>query len=237
MLNFIVNFVEQWLGAFPKVFFAFLGVLVCILVVGALWDRRMRLTSALVGIAAGLGMAFHTVILRVMSSLQPEQRLKMVGVAVGLTVMVMTVQAVRRVDLQRRYAIIWFGAGTGMLAMSFHPGVLQAAGKIAGNPGLLILGGACFLLLFLLAFHFSITITRLEQRYQALRERLSLLENRSGIERKEEINQEAQRFPRFSFSSLQSLFSAESVSRTIRGTRIGAPLAIAVATLAVLAVG
>ena len=237
MLNFINNFIEQWLGALPKVVFAFSGVLVCIMVVGALWDRRMRLSSAFVGILAGLGMAFHSVILRFMSSLQPEQRLKWLGIAIGLAVIVMTVQAMRKVDLRKRYAIIWFGAGAGLLAVSFHPGALQIVGKFAGNPGLVVLGGGCVLLFFVLGFHFSIAITRLEQRNQMLQERLSLLEKKSGIERSVEASHEDRWLPRFSLPSLHSLFSAESVSRTIRGTRIGAPLAIGLATLAVLAVG
>lgn len=237
MLNFIVNFIEQWLGALPKVVFAFLGVLVCIMVIGALWDRRMRVSSALVGILAGLGMAFHSVILRFMSSLPPEQRLKWLGTAIGLAVIVMTVQAMRKVYLRKRYAIIWFGAGAGLLAVSFHPGALQMIGKFAGNPSLVVIGGGCVVLLFVLGFHFSIAITRLEQRNQMLQESLSLLEKKSGIERNAEASHNDQWLPRFSLSSLQSLFSAESISRTIRGTRIGAPLAIGLATLAVLAVG
>jgi len=49
MLSFIINFTEQWLGAFPRVVLTFLGVLVCVLVVGALWDRRMKMSSALIG--------------------------------------------------------------------------------------------------------------------------------------------------------------------------------------------
>lgn len=235
-MNFIISFIEQWLGALPKVVFAFLGALVCIMVVSLLWDRRMRLSSALIGIAAGLGLAFHSVVFRGLSALQPEQRLKMMGVAMGLTVIAMTVQAMRRVDLQRRYAVIWLGAGTGLLAASFHSGVLQVVGRVADTPAFSVLGGGSFFLLFLLTFHFSIAVTRLEQRYRALRERLLVLENSTGVAGNEAMPQE-QQLPSFSIASLYSLFSAESVSRTIRGTRIGAPLAIAIATIAVLSVG
>ena len=236
MLTFIVNFIEQWLGAFPKVVFAFLGVLVCTLFVGALWDRRMRLSSALMGISAGLAMAFHSVIFRLIDSLLPEQRLKLMGTAVSLAVIFMTLQAMRKMYLQKPYALIWLGAGVGLFAVSFHPVFLQSVGKISDNPSLVFLGGGCAVL-FILAFHFSIAISRLDKHCQVLQERLHRLENQSEIKGESENPRVEQSMPPFSLPSLRSLFTVESVSRKIRGTQIGAPIAIMITILAVLTVG
>lgn len=245
MVSFIINFTERWLGAFPKVVLAFLGVLICVLVVGALWDRRMRISSALVGMVAGLSMVFHTIILHSAASIQVDQRLRLVGIAVGLTVIGITAQAVRKVNLQKRYAVIWFGTGGGLLLVSLNPGILRSLEGATGVQSLALFGGACILLLSLLAFHYSVVISRLEKQYTLLQERLTRLEiiqndEEKGVENDEQPSADGQRFfTHFSLSALRNstLFSAESVGRTIRGTRVGAPLVIIIASLAVLLVG
>lgn len=244
MLSFILNFTERWLGAFPRVVLAFLGVLICVLVISALWDRRMRISSALVGMLAGLSMVFHTVILRAVSSIQVDQRLRLFGIAVGLAILGITAQAVRRVNLQKPYAIIWFGAGIGLLLVSLNPGILRSLEGATGVQSLVLLGGACFLLLLLLVCHYSVVISRLEKKYSLFQERLVRLETTQNKAEERAENQQpaadGHRFiSYFSLSALRNstLFSAESVGRTIRGTRVGAPLVIIFAALAVLLVG
>ncbi len=64
---FTIEFIERWLGAFPRVVLAFAGVLLCVVVVGAFWDRRIRFPAAVTGFLVGIGIVCHSAILRYFS--------------------------------------------------------------------------------------------------------------------------------------------------------------------------
>lgn len=236
MLSFLVNFIEQWLGSLPKVMFSFLGVLVCVVVVSALWDRRMRSFSAALAILAGLAMTFNAPLLRIFTSLTPEQRIGFFGVAGGIGVIAMTVMALKKSVLQGRYAIFWFGCGVGLIVVFLHPAVQLSLKTIAQNSALMVIGGVAGLLFFLFAFHVSIAITRLEQRYQRLRKTLSPV-GTNGRQTSGDEGDADDVLLNLSLRSLFAGFSGESVRRRIRGASVGVPLIMIIATLAVIITG
>ena len=46
MIRLSVDFIERWLGSFSGPVFIFLGILLCVLVVGSFWDRRFKTDPA-----------------------------------------------------------------------------------------------------------------------------------------------------------------------------------------------
>jgi hypothetical protein len=147
-MSFLLSFIQRWLGSLSSVLLTFAGVLFCVLIVGAYWDRRIRL---------------------------PE----LVG---------------------------WFSCG---VAVAFYPLVVDFLHRILQSQ----YGAASFsLLAFTLAGFFFMYIRKKENR--------------------EEIDT-----GQYSLPVKSSIFLAETPGRTIRGTRLGAPIVILMASLAVLATG
>lgn len=62
-MTFLINFIEQWLGSITSTLFAFAGVFFCVLVVGAYWDRRIRLFELVGWFSCGIALAFFPVII------------------------------------------------------------------------------------------------------------------------------------------------------------------------------
>ncbi|MBU1567010.1 MAG: hypothetical protein KJ630_15480 [Proteobacteria bacterium] len=241
-VTFLIDFVERWLGAFPRVVLAFMGALLCVVVIGMFWDRRLRFFAAVVGFLVGISMVFHTAILGSFSAMTFDQRVRVIGVVFGVAILAVTIQAVRVSSLYKRYAFFWFALAAALLLGCLRLESIRSFAASLELHVLALIGGVILGLLSLLLFHFSVVLTRLEKQCLSLRERLQ----HEGMG----ADVEAADIQRASYSpkrllclcgqlvqTLRALFSADSMGRAVRGTRVGAPLAILLASLAVLLVG
>ena len=61
-MSFFFNFIERWLGGLSGVILTFAGVLLCVLVVGAYWDRRIRLPVLFGWFSCGVALAFYPLV-------------------------------------------------------------------------------------------------------------------------------------------------------------------------------
>lgn len=61
-MTFFLNFIERWLGGLSSVLLAFAGVLFCVLIVGAYWDRRIRLPELVGWFSCGVAVAFYPLV-------------------------------------------------------------------------------------------------------------------------------------------------------------------------------
>jgi hypothetical protein len=96
--------------------------------------------------------------------------------ALGLTVLLLVINLVRKRHLQERYAILWLLAGVALtLAPVFIPWLDHLAYTIGFEypPALLLLLAVVGLLL--LIFQLSLTISRTEDRLKVLTQELGLL--------------------------------------------------------------
>ena len=58
-MSYIFSFIEQWLGGLYSIIFSFSGLLLCVLVIGAFWDRRLTFSKLVGLLACGLTLTFH----------------------------------------------------------------------------------------------------------------------------------------------------------------------------------
>jgi hypothetical protein len=96
--------------------------------------------------------------------------------ALGLTVLLLVINLVRKRQLQERYAILWLLAGVALtLAPVFIPWLDHLAFSIGFEypPALLLLLAVVGLLL--LIFQLSLTISRMEDRLKTLTQELGIL--------------------------------------------------------------
>ncbi len=241
-VSLIISFIERWLGAFPRVVLAFLGILLCVAVIGMFWDRRIRFYTAITGFVLGITIIFHGAILNYLLGMTFDQRVRIIGMILGVVILVATIQAVCFSYLYKKYAVVWFVLAGAILLASFKLASLRSLAASLEIHSLLLVGGALVGLMLFLLFYFSLVLTGLEKQNLSLRKRLQ----HEGVAVDTETEdshiklQPIKALRGLWYQSTQTfnvLLSTENIGRTIRGTRIGAPLAIFFACLAVLFVG
>ena len=236
----IIDFFERWIGTFPRVVLVFVGVLICVTVIGSLWERRMRLPGAIMGGVIGIGIVFNNQLLGYISEIPLGQRMRFLGVAISVAILSVTLLAVRSSSLNKKYGIFWFATGAGLLICSLRLESIRSLAALLEVQLFTLIGGGLLGLIFLLLFHFSLVLTRLEKENRVLQERLP---NQGPFV----VDTETRMLPnlRQRFSTLfggtirkiGSLLSLKRAGQAIRGTAVGAPLAILLASLAVLMIG
>jgi len=250
----ISNFIHQWLGtALPQLFLLFLGILLVILVVTALWDRRINRLGGIFGVLIGLFMAsvaLEESIARFIGGLDPGFRLRLIAVLFSMSLLVLTGTAWAKTGLQKRYGLTWGAAGLIVLLTALFPGLLQSFPSLLGLHYGVAVAGLFIVFLLLLVFHFSITLSELDKKQQTLLERIRRLEQGRGtvaqhpltpVNSASPANLEAAEKGISGFLSrirkkLKGLPS-RLFRRPKRGTSWGAPLIICIAVCAVFLVG
>jgi hypothetical protein len=84
---------------------------------------------------------------------------------------------VRRRQLRAKYSIMWMSVGAMLVVLAAWPGLLVRVSRVVGiyyAPATFFLGA--FVLLFVIAIHFSWELSRLEDRTRKLAEQMALLQ-------------------------------------------------------------
>lgn len=246
-------FVSQWAGTtLPRVAAAFIGLLGLMLLLTALWDRRIRPVLGVFGLLACvvlIGMALDTRILHALAATDFLVRIRILMGLVSLAVLVVTVESIRRSHLQERYALLWVATGLLILVTAFFPQILDLMGFLFGTRYATSVVGILFVFLLLLAFHFSIALSGYQQRQTRIAQRCAMLEARLEeltrqvmqlrFDKPEKpVHPSTPRVEPVSCAPLAPTSKAEPRhARQFRGTQVAAPLIISSSVLAVLLVG
>uniref|UniRef100_UPI004056F15B DUF2304 family protein n=1 Tax=Candidatus Electronema sp. TaxID=2698783 RepID=UPI004056F15B len=232
MFSSITAFADRWLGtALPQLFLLFLGVLLVILVVTALWDRRINRLGGVFGLLTGLLMAaiaLEESLARFIGGLEPAFRVRLTAALFSLSLLFLTGSAWAKTGLQRRYGLTWTAVSLIVLLTALFPGLLHTFPSLLGVQYGLAVAALFIAFLLLLVFHFSITISELEKRQQALLRRISRLE---GLPDEPEEDEPTKLWGVF-WQKWRGI-----CRRPARGTTLGAPLIILAAAVSVFWVG
>lgn len=235
MFTSITAFADRWVGtALPQLFLLFLGVLLVILVVTALWDRRINRLSGMFGLLTGLflaALALEESLARFIGGLEPDFRIRLIAALFSLSLLFLTGSAWAKTGLQRRYGLTWTAVSLIVLLTALFPDLLHTFPSLLGVQYGLAVAVLFIAFLLLLVFHFSITISELEKRQQSLLLRLNRLEG-VPVEPEEEDENEATRLWGMFWQKWRGI-----CRRPARGTTLGAPLIILTAAVSVFWVG
>jgi hypothetical protein len=106
-------------------------------------------------------------------------RLQLVSILAAAALLLVVLELVRRRRLLERYALLWLGAATVMLALAGWSSALErlahALGIIAA-PNALFLVALGFIVVLLL--HFSAAVSRLHDQSKVLAQRVAIMEQR-----------------------------------------------------------
>lgn len=241
----LVNFTTRWLGtALPKLFLLFLGILLCILVVAAIWDRRIKILGASFGISLGillLAIALGESFAGLLGGLDVALRMRLVAVLISIMMLLLTIFTFLKTGLHLRYGILWVSLSLFVLLTALFPAPLGIFPSLLGIRYGLAVVVLALLFLVLLTFHLSSVISDLQDRQLYLQDRICLLEQKVfGGEKNDCFNSTPRKH------SLSSIFLGKLVGhKTWRfpsfnishGTAITAPIIIVLIVLAVIGTG
>jgi hypothetical protein len=103
-------------------------------------------------------------------------QVQIVAIAGSVAVMAIVFELIRRRRLREEYAILWFLGGLALIGVSLWRASLEWAAQLLGvayPPSVLLL--AVIGLGFLVAIHFSISLTRLSEQNTRIAQELALL--------------------------------------------------------------
>ncbi len=123
-------------------------------------------------------------------------RIRWLMAGVSLWVLLVACESIRRSLLRERYALLWIGTGFLILLNALFPRTLAWISSTFGMQYVTTVVAVVFTFLILVAFHFSIALSRLEKNLTRTVQRCALLEAR--LERLEAASGTALRTPRSS---------------------------------------
>ena len=244
-LQTISTFANQWLGtALPKLFLLFLGILLCILVVAAIWDKRIKTLGASVGISLAvllLAIAFGESVATAFGAFDVAIRIRILAVFVSVAMLILTALTFWKTGLHLRYGVLWCSISLLVLLTSLFPGPLQVFPSLLGVQYGFAIAAAGILFLLLLVFHLSVVVSELQNRQAYLLERVRLLEH-SVLGTEKSDYPDAAQTKRNLYEIFSSRFPGRKALQNIsfkipHGTAITAPIIILLAVGAVTLVG
>lgn len=251
-MQFLLSFINRWLGTgLPKLFLLFLGVLLVVVVIAALWDRRVKFITASIGAILGLGMtaiALEEGLVHFIGSLDPSVRIRLVAIFFSLFLLILTFFSSLKTGLQKRYAITWTAVSYITLLTALVPNYLRTFPSLLGVQFGATVASLFIFFLILLVFHFSIKISEMHKQQKVLIQKILFLESAVGQQWKVENEPvvKAVSLP-YSIHKLEKIIEnlldrfektwRNIDSRSIRGTTLAAPLIIFLAVGGVLLTG
>lgn len=106
-------------------------------------------------------------------------RIQIIAIVGSALVLLLVFQLIRRRKLREEYALFWFVAGVALIGLSFWRSVLDDMARIVGvayPPSVLLL--AVIVVGFLLAMHYSISLSQLKEQSKKMAQEIALLRER-----------------------------------------------------------
>jgi len=142
----------------------------CSPIIAALW----LVLGAVLGLFALFPQQFVDTVIKT------EYMVRIRAIAGGISVLVLliTFESLRRTHLQERYALLWVATALVVLTAALFPGVVALFRAVTGMTYVSAVLAVTFTFLFLVAFHFSISVSGLQSGQSKIAQRLAVLEAR-----------------------------------------------------------
>lgn len=162
---------------------AFLGLLALALLAGTLTAccrRRISAVPSVLWLLAGAGLlVFALLPQQVITFVVRTEYLMRVRVIVGglsLLVLLISFESIRRTHLQERYALLWIGTALVILLCAIFPHAVALLRAVMGMNYATAVVSVAFTFLFLVAFHFSISLSDIQSRNSKMAQKIAMLE-------------------------------------------------------------
>lgn len=105
-----------------------------------------------------------------------DQRIQVISILGSVVILAVVFGLIRQRKLREEYALMWLGASILLIVVSLWRDLLETVARVAGvayPPSVLFL--AAIVLGFLLAMHFSVSLSRLANQNKRLTQEVALL--------------------------------------------------------------
>jgi hypothetical protein len=181
-INDLLFVVSSQVGVtLPRIVAGLVGLLLVIAILVGRWERRVKVMPTLLITLAGLLLLAMAVDTRVLHAIMDSSFSTRVRVLLGLVsalVLAVTFESIRISRLRERYALLWVGTAAMVLVAALYPQTIRFLTVVLGVQYVTAVVAVVFTFLLLVAFHFSIALSALEDDRSQLAQRHALLENR-----------------------------------------------------------
>lgn len=115
-------------------------------------------------------------------------RIRLITASISFVVLLITLEAIRRQRLQERYAILWVSTSLAIIFFTIFPAAVALLRAMTGMSFEAVLIAIAFTFLIMVCFHFSISLSRTQEKLNKIVQQLALLEmkmNNQQVEKKE----------------------------------------------------
>ena len=176
---------------------ASLAMLATGIILTTIRQKRFFLGLAWIGAGTALGVAaFNPGLFEGSSPAALAIRMRMVLGFLSFLVLMITLEAVRRVAMEERYALLWVSTGIILVVFAVYPDAVGWLATLTGMQYVSAITMVVFAFLLLVAFHFSLALSqvrhdqkRISQHAAALELRVAELEKERTLDRKSQPDQ------------------------------------------------
>ncbi|MBW7909434.1 MAG: DUF2304 domain-containing protein [Kiritimatiellae bacterium] len=184
-----VSVMQNWVNALvapigpmgARLVLAAIAVFLFVTMVVAVRAGRIHVFRSVILIALSLlfaALAWNLQLLLEVNRITFLGRIRLLMGVLSFVVLLVTFEAVRRAHLRERYALLWMSTGIILLLCALFTDVLDFFCALFGMQYVTFVVAVIFTFLLLVAFHFSIALSRLSDDRSRLAQRCARLEAR-----------------------------------------------------------
>lgn len=133
--------------------------------------KRRWIVLTLLALAVAIGMPW-------LAGVSQMTRIRVLMAAVSIGVFMITLLTIRGYKLREKYAVLWLATAGMITGVALFPELIEKARLWFGMQYVTSLVAVIFVLLVLVAFHFSIALSALNDKVAAIAMRYAILEAR-----------------------------------------------------------
>lgn len=148
----------------PHLFFGVLSLAIIVVGAAMVLRRRARRFLGLAWIAVGAAMAIAVFMPGLFEGGGPASLVMRMRLALGFlsfTVLMITLEAVRRFAMEERYALLWVFTSMVLVVFAVYPDAVGWLAKLTGMQYVSAITMVVFAFLLLVAFHFSLALSEI----------------------------------------------------------------------------
>jgi len=179
MLQYVLGWHE---AVVQRVLIGLVAAVILGLTAGYVWRKQCTVVAALIWAVIGLALLVFALIpqqvITAVVSTEYVTRVRLIGGALSVLVLLVSLESIRRTHLQERYAILWVTTAGVVLLCAVIPSMVALLRAVMGMEYAGAIVAVAFTFLVLVSFHFSISLSALRSRHVRVSQAVAILESR-----------------------------------------------------------
>jgi hypothetical protein len=177
----VIRLIEYWVAAWvPRSICGIVGALAVYIAVSGLFKSRLNLLAAMLWIiAAGISFCFAFIpgeTIRSVIALEYYVRVRVIIASISVLILLVTLESIRHARLKERYAILWIITAFALLVCAMAPRLVDLLRAATGMDYAAAIVAVAFTFLLFVAFDFSISLSRMQEKNTQVTQRIALLQ-------------------------------------------------------------